>query len=382
MTTLRHRERVTKALNHEEPDRVPIDFGCIASGINSRAYIRLVKHLGLQGELSRPELSDPGLSVVPGEEVLKRFDVDTRLLRPLQPGQHYPGWERVDDRSYRDEWGVLWKRPEQGHYINVEGPFQRKEITLRDLERHRWPDADDAARVQGLREQAKRLHKETDYAIVLGLGNAVFSLCQRLRGFTQFLEDLMAEPTLAEGLMEQVTEVHTGMVRSALREAGPYVDAVFFADDMGFQDRPFLRPELYRRTVKKHHRRLVETIKSHTRAKVVMHNDGSLYALLPALIDTGIDALNPVQVSAKDMNTSRLKAEFGQRLCFWGGIDTHRVLPFQGPVEVVAEVQRRFHDLGPGGGWVLASVHTIQAEVPPENVLAMFEAAHNHAVYR
>ncbi len=159
------------------------------------------------------------------------------------------------------------------------------------------------------------------------------------------------------------------------------MDVVCFPDDMGFQDRPYVRPELYRKMIKPYHRRIVETIKRKTDAKVLMHTDGSVYPLIPDFIEIGVDILNPVQVSARDMDSRRLKAEFGADMSFWGGIDTHRVLPTGTPEDVRNEVKKRIADLAPGGGYVLGSVHHILAEVPPENVVVMFDAALEYGSY-
>ncbi|MFQ5872604.1 MAG: uroporphyrinogen decarboxylase family protein [Dehalococcoidia bacterium] len=378
MAALSHRERVIKALNHEEPDRVPIDIGSINSGVDSPGYGRLAKYLGLVEELRRPELKDPSLTVAPCPKMVERFGVDTTPLVVTSPQEVK---EQLDEVTYRDEWRVAWKRAENGPYINKMGPFQEEEPSLADLERYPWPDPELPSRVQGLRESARKLHEETDYAVVLSIGNGVVALCQRLRGFTEWMEDLVLQPAMAEAMMEYVTEVIVGVTRAALREAGPYVDVVWFADDLGIQDRPFFRPELYRSKIKLYHRRLVDTIKSDSAAKVVLHTDGAVYPLIQDFIDIGIDAINPVQVSAKDMDTKCLKAEFGEQMGFWGGIDTQHVLPFGSPDDVVEEVRRRIGDLAPGGGYVLASVHTIRPEVPPENILAMVESALKYGRY-
>jgi len=151
--------------------------------------------------------------------------------------------------------------------------------------------------------------------------------------------------------------------------------------DLGIQNQLMLRPETYRRMIKPYHRRLVDVMKSATRAKVVLHSDGSVYPIIGDLVDIGIDGLNPVQVSAADMEPRRLKAEFGKDLAFWGAIDTHRVLPHGIPEEVAAEVRRRIDVLAPGGGYVVASVHNIQAEVPPENVVVMVRTAQEYGRY-
>jgi uroporphyrinogen decarboxylase len=196
-----------------------------------------------------------------------------------------------------------------------------------------------------------------------------------MRGFGEWMEDLVLDPAMAEALMEHCTGVSVEIAEFILEEVGDYIDVALFQDDLGFQDRSYMRPELYREKVKPYHRRLVEATKSKTGAKVLMHSDGSVYSLIPDLIEIGVDALNPVQVSAKEMDAGRLKAEFGKDLSFWGGIDTHQVLPWGTPDDVRIDVKARIDALASNGGYVVASVHNIQAEVPPENIVAMFDAA-------
>lgn len=383
MSTLTHRERVIKALNHEEPDRVPLDLG--GAGVtttNTIAYARLVKYLGIEEDLTTLVTKKRSMTVVPSERVLQLLDIDTRGLPPGRPDLRPD--EDIDENSYIDEWGVLWQRPESGHFINTGGPFQQiDEPTVADLEKYdRWPDPHDPGRVRGLREKARKLHQETDYAIVFQLPYAVVRECQRVRGFGEWLADLIGAPMFAEGLMERALEVSVGVALATLEEVGDYVDVVIFPEDLGIQDMCYVRPELYRKVIKPYHRRLVEAIKSKTKAKVLIHSDGAIYDIIGDLIDIGIDVLNPVQVSARDMDTKRLKREFGNHLSFWGAIDTHRALPLGTPEEVSAEVRTRIDDLAQNGGYVVASVHNIQAEVPPENILAMFQTAREYGVYK
>jgi len=381
MTALSHRERVIKALNHEEPDRVPMDFGSTyVTTININAYPLLVEHLGLADEPGAAVMRKRSQVATPSEAILQRLDVDLRSLWFGPPDDNRE--ETMDEHSFRDEFGVLWTKPEAGHYINVSGPFQQGEPTLADLERNPWPNPRDPGRIRGMLERARHLHQETDYAVLLNLPHGIVGDCERLRGFGEFLSDLLVNAAFAEGLMAHVLEVTAGLAVAALEVVGEYVDVVMYPDDLGMQDMCLVRPELYRRLIKPYHRRLVEAIKSKTRAKVVMHSDGSVYPLIPDLIDIGVDALNPVQVSAKDMDSRRLKAEFGDSLTFWGGIDTHHVLPRGTPEDVRNEVRTRIRDLAPGGGYVLASVHNVQAEVPPENVVAMFDAALEYGRYQ
>lgn len=381
MTTLSHRERVLKALNHEETDRVPIDLGgALPTKIDAAPYRELVRLLGIENEAEATEASIVGgfVAVTPPEGVLSRLDVDFRELS-LGSSEERPN-AFLDENSYRDEWGVIWVRAGEGRpFIDKLGPFQESEPTLAEMERHPWPDPRDPGRIRGLKEQAERLRRETDCAVVLNLPYCVLRELQRMRGFEQAMADLLVNPALAEGIMEHALEVSAGIAVAALEEIGDSVDVVMFPEDMGTQNQLFMRPELYRKMVKPYHRRMVEAIKGRTRAKVLLHSDGAVYEAISDFIDIGIDALNPVQVSAKGLgDTRKLKTEFGRDLCFWGAIDTQRVLPYGTPEDVADEVRRRIDDLALGGGYVLASVHTINAEVPGANVLAMLETAKSY----
>ena len=383
MTTLTHRERVLKALNHEETDRVPIDMGGTpATSVHPVPYIGLLRHLGLNEEAEKVEAASTvhkggfsGLS--PSEEVLQRLDVDVRGI-PLGAAKGKPN-VFLNDNSYKDDWDVIWERVRGGPFITRLGPFQAKEPTVADLDRHVWPDPKDPGYVRGIRERAETLRSETDCAISLNLPYSVLRECQRIRGFGEFLADLLANPALAQAMLEHVLEVTSGIAIAALEEVGDLIDVAFFPEDMGTQNQLFMRPELYRKMLKPYHQRFVEAIKSKTHAKVLIHSDGAIFDIIGDFIEIGIDALNPIQISAKGMgDTKRLKAEFGKDLCFWGGIDTHRVLPFGTPEDVAAEVRQRIDDLSQGGGYVLASVHTINAEVPAGNVAAMLDTAKSY----
>ena len=376
MAGMTHVERVLAALNHEEPDRVPRDLGQgVATGINAKAYARLIDYLGIEAQDGDSMFEPHGQVAFPSEAVLRRFDIDCRMLDIPRPS------DDLDENSYRDEWGVLWVRPEGGHFIFVKGPFTDEEPTLAQLDKYPWPDPRHPARIEGLKERAIELRENTDYAIFLRLPYATVWDCWRLRGFSQYFEDLAVNPVLAEALMEHALMVEAGIAEFVLEEVGDYVDVVAFPDDLGSTDRPFVSPEMYRKMIKPFHRRMVEAIKGKTDAKVVMHNDGAIYPLIPDIIDIGVDCLNPVQVSAKGMETDRLKAEFGAVLSFWGAIDTRYALPWGTPDDVREEVRKRIGDLAPSGGYVLGSVHNMQAEVPPENVVAMFDAAEEYGQY-
>jgi uroporphyrinogen decarboxylase len=209
--------------------------------------------------------------------------------------------------------------------------------------------------------------------VILNLSNGPVHQCQYVRGYATWLEDLLLRPVFAEALIDRVTDILIRIANRALEEAGAYVDLVTYGDDIATQNATLFRPDLYRRMIKPRHKALADVIHRHGKP-ILYHSCGTVYALIPDLVEVGIDALNPVQVSAANMATERLKREHGRELTFWGGIDTHRVLPTGTPAEVREEVKRRIGDLRDSGGYVLSAVHNIQPDVPPENIVAMYEA--------
>ena len=371
-----HRERVVAALEHRESDRVPVDFGGgPATQIHPEAYSNLLAHLGYEEENLPVSHRGEGQVVAPSERVLQRFDADVRGFYPGNPDVSQG--RAIDESSYVDEWSVTWRKSAvMAPYINVLGPLQHIDDPVpADVSTVKWPEPNDPGRIRGLRESVQKMRNETDYAIVLNLPNCTFALCQRVRGFTEMFEDLLTNASFATALQEQVTDTICGIAELALGAVGDLIDAVSTADDLGVQNQSFMSASLYRTMVKPHHARFIETLHRHTPAPVILHSDGSVYELLPDIIDAGVQVLNPVQVSAGGMDPERLKREFGNDLAFWGGIDTQHVLPFGTASDVEREVGLRSADLGRGGGYVLGSVHNIQSEVPPENIVAMFDTA-------
>lgn len=368
------RERVLAALAHRDPDRVPLDFGAtIASGITRTAYARLNRYLDGPPSPQPRTFSKRASTVQPDEWVLERFRADCRPVllgdpdgAPDQPLEH---------GAFSDEWGVTWTCPESGHYIPSNGPFcHDTDPQLADLLKRRWPDPSDPGRFRGLRERTEALHQPTPYAVILNLGVGPVHLSQFMRGYGEWLMDLIERPAFAEGILDIATDFWIEVARNALREAQGSIDVVCFGDDVGTQRQPLMRPELYRRIVKPRHRRMVDALKRFGKP-VLYHTCGAVYSLIPDFIDLGIDALNPVQVSAAGMDTPRLNREFGNSLAFWGAIDTQHVLSRGAADDVRQEVRRRIADLSSRGGYVLCAVHNIQDEVPPENVAAMYDEA-------
>ncbi|MCL4465848.1 MAG: uroporphyrinogen decarboxylase family protein [Chloroflexi bacterium] len=378
---MRHRERLLAALQHREPDRVPLDLGAaLACSINVQTYDGLKKRLGL----ATPTLAlhRLGQVAVVEEAVLQRFDVDARGIRPGGIGAGTPAAWHEAWQGERDEWGVVWNKPANGHAYDVDSPFRAEVVSAADLARHRWPDPDDPARLVGLRERALCLRDESDYGVVLSLSLYPYDQCHMLRGYTNWLMDLAADPRFAAALLDAVTEAMVAMVDHVLAEVGDLVDVVCWGDDISNQNGPMIAPHTYRQIVRPRHERMMAAFKRGTAAKVFFHTDGSVAWAIDDLIDIGVDILNPVQVAAAGMDTAILKRRFGDRVSFWGaGCDSQGVLPFGTPEQVREEVRRRLSDLAPGGGFVFAPIHHIEAEVPPDNVVAMYDAAREFGVY-
>ena len=364
------RERVIAALEHRRPDRLPMDLGSARfTGMVEGAYERLRAHLGF-GEAG-PIIERMQQLVAIDERVLRHLDIDVRAFAQGTPD--HGGSVELGEGRYRDEWGVTRVKPPGSHYYDLERCPLAGDITLQTLARYPWPDPTDPGIFRDLRAQAEVLRR-TGYAVMY---NARFNLVhttQYLRGFEDWFLDLGANHNLFLALMQAVLEVLAEMNHRALAEIGDLIDIVAFGDDIGQQDRPVCSLTNYRRLIRPSQERIVETIRAHTKAKILYHTCGSVYRYIDDFIGLGIDALNPMQVTAKDMEPERLKREFGGRIAFWGGIDSHRVLPFGSPAQVAAEVKRLFQIMGQDGGWVLAAVHNIQPDVPPENVCAMFQA--------
>ena len=368
---LTSRERVLYALNHEEPDRVPIFFGTSgATTMLAPGYERLKAHLGITRETT---IFWRGLQyVLMDEEALAWAGSDGRTL--LAGPAPAPLAHDISADAYVDGWGSLWeRRPDGIYYEVVDSPIRT--ATIADLDRYAWPDLAHPGRFAGLRERAKAI-QDAGYAVVALSGISPFEQAYVSRGVEQWLLDLAADPDFALALLRKITDLMKASVIKLLEEAGDYIDVLITGDDLGSQNATLISPRMYRRMIKPFHVELMTEIKKRTKAKIFYHSDGNIYPLLPDLVEIGVDLLNPVQVNAGDMgDTARLKREFGDRLAFCGAIDTGWVLPFGTPTDVRAEVRRRIKDLGPGGGYILASVHCIQPDVPLANVIAMLEEA-------
>lgn len=378
------RERVVMTLEHEEPDRVPIDLsGTQGSGIHVVAYRNLANRIGMDPNCG---LLDMALQLAaPSEDMLRSFNSDFRAvcMRPKKGFEIHEFLDETGRQCFVDEWGIRWGKSRY-YYDMMENPL--KEPTLDALERFPWPDPYESGRTEGLAEQVKRLYKKTDFAIVAGIAGPTaagfFEQAWAMRGFPKFLADLLARPEFVDALLDRLLETYLDFYEMYLDIVGEYVQLVEWGDDYGMQIAPLISPTLFRRYFKDRNKKFFDLVKSKTDAKIFFHSCGSIYPFIEDLIEVGVDVLNPIQPLAANMDHVRLKKEFGSRLSFHGGLDIQRLLPRGTPKEVEDGVRRLLTNMASGGGYLFAAAHNIQADVPPENVLSMFEAASKYGKYK
>ena len=413
------RERVLCAISHREPDKVPADLGAMRStGITALAYGWLKKHLGLTGgstdvydviqQLAQPEapildffdadVIDLGRAFLTSPRDWKDFTL------PDGSAARIPARLRVEpdgDGGYlaRSEDGVvIGAMPKGAFYLN-QTYFPLLDWDGKDFAvLERLPDA--MAKVTWaalptapghkpltpehlaeIRRKAKHLYESTDFAIMAGFGGNLLEWGQFLCRNDQFLADLLENPQKAEALLDRLTEIHIANLEKFLDAIEGYVQIIQMGDDLGTQMASQISPRMYRRFFKPRHKLIYERIRKRSGIHLFLHSCGAIAELLPDLIEVGVEIINPVQTSARGMEPEKLKREFGKDLTFWGGgCDTQRVLPEGTEKEIDGHVRRRIEILAPGGGFVFTQVHNIMPNVPPQNMVAMVEAAKTYRV--
>ena len=379
------RERVLEALNHREPDRVPIDLGGNQTGIHKFAYQALLEHLGIEDELT---IMDPVQQLArPCEAVLERFGVDTRYISAGPPADGSGGivTRERDERVWHDltdEFGVTWSMPDdEPLYMDI-SHHPLAAASIDDVANHPWPKGDDPTRFNGLRDRALAIRNDTPYAVVSGISGVTYEICWYLRGLENWFVDTVTQPAFCEAMLDQTLKYWLDWFGLFCDAVGDVVDVIMIGDDLAGQNGPLFRPTFYRDVVKPRHKQLVQFIRSRTGAKIWYHTCGSCVEYIDDLLDNGIDILNPVQISAANMDPADLKGRFGDRLVFWGGgIDPQHVLPVASPETVREHVRCNVETFKPGGGYVFNNVHNVQAGVPAENIVALFDAAREFGFY-
>ena len=373
------RERVLAALEHQEPDKVPIDCGGIHTSLHDHAHRNLKKFLGLDGpEAAVQEICQQ--IVYPDKRILDLFEVDVLGVYPKPQSNWKLEIDPVKD-EWIDEWGTVWVRPKDGYFYDIH-KHAMTNFNVDDLKEYKFPDPGNRGRIAGLREEIMKLRECTDKAIIFF--NAAWGLWESLwllRGFEQAYIDIASNRMFVELFFKKMLWWSKAFWEIVLSEVGDLVDVVQIGDDLGTQRGPAFNPELYRSLLKPFHKDLVDFIKTKTKAKVYFHSCGSVYWAIQDFIDCGIDILNPVQVGAYNMDSQLLKKEYGEHICFWGGgCDNHVLL--QGKTkDVEREVKRRIADFKPGGGFIFAPIHNVQANTPPENIHTMYSTAVKYRNY-
>lgn len=412
------RQRIKAVLDHKRPDRIPIDFGTTtATGSMTIAYNRLKKMLGINTGLAKMQNIIMQLAF-PEKEVIERFHIDV-----LDAGQNFlketSDWKEwvLNDGSkclipkylnvemdqdnnvflYDKNRFLLGKKTKNSLYIEQvfwpygDLPSIPEVFKEEDLVKFTWAQAPqlpwhlniwDDRQFEIFCKGIKEIHENTDYAIMLLVGCNLFEIGTFLRGMENFFIDIASSKKDVKRLMDKLTEGYLKMLERLIGGVGLYIDVVEFADDLGGMNSPFISPDVFRQLFKPGYIKANNYVHENSNIKIFFHCCGSIYELIPDIIDSGFDILNPVQTTARNMEPERLKKEFGKDIIFWGGgCDTRRILPYGTISEIREDVKKNIAILGEEGGMIFAQQHNIMSDVPPENIIAMFDAAYEFGRY-
>jgi uroporphyrinogen decarboxylase len=404
------RERILATIRHKEPDRIPVDLGATpSSGISAIAYTNLKKHLEVkEGEtriydvvqqLAQPEdflLNRLNIDVLDIGRMFNHRAEDWYSIRMADSQEgFYPVWfkpSKSDDGGWQaksKDGSVIAKMPkgatffDQTFFPYMDGypeDFRNlkkamDKVLWQAMVHSPWDHAHLPDFWQQLRDRTLRLREKSDHALMIVCGCNLFEWGTFLRRIDNFLMDIVLEQGKVEALLEELMQIHLQTLENVCAAVGDIVDILRFGDDLGMDNGPFMDPGIYQKFFKPRHRRLCDYVKKNSQMHTFLHSCGSIYKLMPDLIEAGFEILNPVQTNCADMDPRRLKREFGRDIVFWGGgADTRHVLNRASPDEIKAHVRKRMEIFSPGGGFVFNTIHNILPEVPPENIVAMFEA--------
>lgn len=404
------RELVLASINHQEVGKVPVDLGATpSSGISAIAYSNLTQYLGMEN--SKTRIYDVVQQVAqPEEEIIDRFNIDVIdigrafndqedewIPMELANGHkaYYPRWfhpERQADGSYlaRNHKGQIIAKMPKGatffdqtvfpyenaypsHYRDIDEAMSQ--VLWQSLVHSPWDHSSDPDFWDKLREKTLYLRQNTDKALMIVCGCNLFEWGTFLRRIDNFLMDIYTDQDKVEELLDVLMEKHLATLEKVCHSVGDIVDILRFGDDLGMDSGPFMSPDKYKEIFKPRHRQLCDYVHKHSNMKTFLHSCGSIYALMPDLIEAGYDIINPVQTNVYNMEAERLKREFGRDIAFWGGgVNTRAILNRGTTQQVKDDVRRNIEILLPGGGFVFNPIHNIMPDVPPQNIVAMFEA--------
>jgi uroporphyrinogen decarboxylase len=374
---MNRREAFAATVNHREPDHVLADYGKHIGSFHRLAYGRLRAHASELGLPEQPVILDRmAQNVVLPERLCQRLGLDFRWVVP-----HWVGVQDIEidgEPGYVDMWHTPHKWTDVGSYFAIAGhPLGREGLTVAEIEAFAWPDPDQPAMFAGLAEQTRHWQETTDYVVGAdGIKVGILQTASQLRGYDKLFTDFALNPDLVHALLSRISTTINEMYRRYMAAVGPHVQVVVITDDQGTQKSLMVSPRMFRAFIKPYLKSLIETIKATADVKVLMHCDGAIVPILPDLIEIGVDIINPVQTVVVGLeDTYALKEKFGDRITFHGGLDVQQIVPNATPESLRGEVARRLYDLGRGGGYILAPCHNISFDVPPANVLALFDAA-------
>jgi uroporphyrinogen decarboxylase len=371
---MNRREIFKRTMNHEEAGRVLVDQGKQVTSIHRLAYPAIRKVMGLPEKQGRI-LDRMSQCVWSDEDLLEAWNIDFRWI--------VPNWvqiQEIDKDNYRNMFGTLFTN--SGSYFAIaDAPL--KELSLDEIKEYHWPETNDPRIVEGLAEQARSLYENTDYVIGAdGIKGGILQTALELRGYDQFFMDLALEPDLAHYLLDKLTELYKGFYSTYLPSVAKYCQLLYLTDDFGTQNSLLMSPDMWREFILPRQQELIRHIRSLADLKIMFHTDGSVLPLIDDMIDMGVDILNPVQTSVEELrDTAALKSRYGDRICFHGAMDVQNVLINSTPDQVRMEVKKRLRDLGTNGGFMIATCHNINTDIPPENLKVMFEAIQQYGSY-
>lgn len=399
------RERIRLALEHKEADMVPIDFGGMRStGINAIGYNNLKKYLNINGgetkvydifqQLAEPEIEI--LKIMKGDVVqLHRFEpsfgINIKKWKPsklqdgsdcIVPFDYNPVVNNKGDLEIISNNIVVARMIKVGLYFDsINHPYENVE-TETDIDKILVGEISDEE-VEFLKKEAKRLYSETNYAILGSFGGNILEAGESDWGYENFFIQMAINPDLVHYYCERITDAYLRDLKKYLDAVGEYIDVIQFGDDLGTQQNPLISPTMYREIIKPYHKKQYEFVRNnYPHVKVFVHSCGSIYNLIPDLIDAGVEVLNPIQLSARNMDPVKLKKEFGRNLTFWGaGISTQTTATFGSLQDIKKEVESLIKIFAPGGGFVFTQVHNIQANISPEKIMAIYGTANKFRKY-
>jgi len=367
------KERVLTALSNREPDRVPIDLGgTIVTGLRKGFYSKLLKSWNKERKI---QILDHVQQLARVEEdIMEKLLIDVRGFLPGVSRKRPVINKNMEYYFFTDEWGILWGMPEkEGLYFSILCNPLKDASNISDIENYPWPEP----KMEIIEDWSREInHLGENYVVVVeSYGSGIFEMALRLRGYEKFLMDLALSPKIAETILEKILEVKMKYIDILSTKLNGYFQILREGDDLSTQQSLIISREMYRKFIMPRHKRLFDYAKRKILSPffIFFHSCGAVSEIIPDFIETGIDILNPIQFNAVGMNSEMLKRDFGSFITFWGGgVDSQNTLPYADPEKVREEVKRQIEIFASGGGFVFASVHNIQDDVPMENFTTMW----------